>query len=189
MFYGAHKKKLESDCDLSTTMRRKKRNQQTKSDILRVFHGRINAKKWKLCFVERSNNGRDKLESKNTPEPYLKKKPSKFEEKIRWKNDGRKMHEFISMCKERFVYALLCTKLNFLVNKWNHRHGHNKSFHIKIQPTLNGTCSQKKTNHRAECCPRDKPYIPFVRWLLFYPVSIIEAKITIHNVYHDHDCL
>lgn len=73
MFYGAHKKKLESDCD-STTMRRKKRNQQTKSDILRVFHGRINAKKRKLCFVERSNNGRDKLESKNTPEPYLKKK-------------------------------------------------------------------------------------------------------------------
>lgn len=33
----------------------------------------------------------------------------------------RKMHEFISICTECFVYALLCTKLNFLVDKWNHQ--------------------------------------------------------------------
>lgn len=161
---------------------------------MRVFHGRINAKKTKLCFVERSNNGRDKLESKNTPEPYLKKRPSKFEEKIRskkirWKDDRWKMHEFISMCKERFVYALLCTKLNFLVNKCEP-----SSWPQQVVPYQNSAHIEwhmfaKKTNHRAECCPRDKPYIPFVRRLLFYPVSIIEAKITIHNVYHDHDCL
>lgn len=50
--------------------------------------------------------------------------------------EKRKMHEFISICKERFVYALLCTKLNFQLDKWNHQHDHNKSFHIKIHPTL-----------------------------------------------------
>lgn len=113
MFYGAHKKNLESDCD-STTMRRKKRNQQTKSDILRVFHGRINAKKGSFVLLKEATMDATSWKVKTPQNHIWKKNPSKFQEKIRPKKsvggtiDGKCMSLF--QCAKSVLFMLYCVR-------------------------------------------------------------------------------
>lgn len=66
----------------------------------------------------------------------------------------RRKYDFFWICKERCVSALLCTKLNFFCDKWNRRHDHNKSFHIKIQPTFEWCTSVYRKQYK-KYCPRD----------------------------------